>query len=152
MYLATYLGLLRAAEETLAHSYRQVAAAHRAESDVFHLCQRFARQCDSHVAAMSTAVERYGERPQDEPGRLHAEGLSSARTGPVGLLRDLQDLYMLATFVDIIWTLIGQAGQGARDRELLDSVATCEGQTAVQIAWLRTRLEMTAPQALLVAS
>lgn len=53
---------------------------------------------------------------------------------------------------DITWTMIGQAAQGARDTELLEVVGSCEGETAVQIKWLRTRMKQAAPQALLVTS
>ncbi len=74
------------------------------------------------------------------------------RQGSLGLLRDLQDLYVMAHFCDITWTMIGQAAQGARDRELLEVVEACEGQTATQIKWLKTRMKQAAPQVLLVAS
>jgi hypothetical protein len=41
----------------------------------------------------------------------------------VGLLRDLQDLYLLASFVDITWTMVKQAAAALRDQELLGLVA-----------------------------
>jgi len=59
---------------------------------------------------------------------------------------------MLAAFVDITWTLVGQAGQGARDREVIEAVSRCEHETTGQLAWLRTRAKAAAPQALLVSS
>jgi hypothetical protein len=46
---------------------------------------------------------------------------------------------------------VGQAAQGARDRALLEVVPGCEGETAVQLAWLRSRMKQAAPQALVVA-
>jgi hypothetical protein len=58
----------------------------------------------------------------------------------------------MANACDISWTLIGQAAQGARDRELMEVVNACEDQTATQIKWLKTRMKQAAPQALLVAS
>jgi hypothetical protein len=58
----------------------------------------------------------------------------------------------MAAECDICWTLIGQAAQGARDTELLGVVRRCEGETATQLAWLRTRMKQAAPQALVVAS
>jgi hypothetical protein len=58
----------------------------------------------------------------------------------------------MANACDISWTMIGQAAQGARDWELLETVNSCEGQTATQIKWLETRMKQAAPQALLVAS
>ncbi len=38
-----------------------------------------------------------------------------------------------------------------RDRELLDVVQGCEGETAIQLKWLETRMKQAAPQALVVA-
>lgn len=46
---------------------------------------------------------------------------------------------------------VGQAGQGLRDRELLDIVAACENDTSRQLRWLRTRIKQAAPQALSAA-
>jgi hypothetical protein len=59
---------------------------------------------------------------------------------------------MLASYLDIAWTLVGQAGRAARDQELIEIVGGCEGQTSTQLSWLKTRLKQAAPQALIVAS
>jgi hypothetical protein len=67
------------------------------------------------------------------------------------LLRDLQDLYLMATECDITWTMVGQAAQGARDTDLVEVVKACEGETATQLKWLKTRMKQAAPQALVVA-
>jgi hypothetical protein len=152
VHLATYLGLLHQGERTLAASYRQVAAGHAEEVDVARTCHQLAAQCHAHEQRLAPVVERYGEQREEEPERLHAQGLSETRIGGVGLLRDLQDLYLLASLVDITWTMVGQAAQGLRDRELLEVVQACDGETATQLAWLRTRMKQAAPQALIVAS
>ncbi|MCB5291967.1 hypothetical protein [Arthrobacter sp. SO3] len=152
MNLSIYLGMLHQAETTLAESFRQVASGHGAEPDVHFLCHTLAQQCEEHSRLLLPVVQRYGEDLSDsEPERLHAEGLSTTRQGPVGLLRDLQDLYLLASLVDVTWTMVKQAGSALRDRELLDVVARCGGETAVQLRWLQTRMKQAAPQALLVA-
>ena len=149
MKLPMYLGLLEEAERTLASSFRQVADGHSAEPDVFFLCRTLAGQCDEHRAALNPAVQRHGKTPsEDEPERLHADGLRKTRTGAVGLLRDLQDLYLLASFVDITWTMIKQAAQARRDAQLLAIVERCDGETTIQVKWLRTRMKQAAPQAL----
>ncbi|MBA8989479.1 hypothetical protein FHW23_000711 [Curtobacterium pusillum] len=153
MLLPVYLGLLHRAEQSLAESFRQVAEGHAAEPDVFHLCHTLAAQCEQHAEALRPVIDRYGEADtEDEPERLHAEALPSTRSGPVGLLRDLQDVYVLASLVDITWTMIRQAGQGLRDEELLAVVAGCSHETELQLSWLRTRMKQAAPQALVVAS
>ena len=152
MHLVTFLGLLHESEKTLASSYRTVAEGHVADVDVYYTCSELAKQCDAHEQSLAPVLERYGESTVTEPERLQAAGLSETRSGSAGMLRDLQDLYLLASFVQITWTLIGQAAQGLRDRELLDIVTHCESQTVIQIKWLRTRMKQAAPQALLVAS
>jgi hypothetical protein len=151
MHVAHYLGLLHQAEANLADAYRQVGAAHAEEADVFHLTGRLAAQCEQHVARLGPFVERYAEEAPDEPERLHADLFAGARTGGLGLLRDLHDLYLMAAYADITWTVLGQAAAGLRDDDLAATVAACEGETSVQLVWLRTRMKSAAPQALVVA-
>jgi hypothetical protein len=57
----------------------------------------------------------------------------------------------MAAQCDICWTVVGQAACGARDEDLLTVVKRCEGETAIQLKWLRTRMKQAAPQALIVA-
>ena len=151
MHIAHYLGLLHKAQVDLAQAFREVADGHAAEADVFHLCHKLARQCDAHAEQLHPFVERYGEEAPEEPDRLHSEIFHGSRSGGLGLLRDLQDLYLMAAECDIAWTLIGQAAQGLRDDDLLEVVTANEQETAVQLKWLRTRLKQAAPQALVVA-
>ena len=151
MQLAHYLGLLHRAQANLADAFRQVSDAHGDEPDVYHLCQRLARQCDEHAGRLEPFARRYSEDAPDEPDRLHSELFRGTRSGGIGLLRDLQDLYLMAAECDICWTVVGQAAQGARDAELFDVVSRCEGETAMQLRWLRTRMKQAAPQALVVA-
>ena len=152
MHLAHYLGLVHRSELELASSFREVASAHGDEPDVSVLCQKFAVQCDQHAAKLMPFVDRYGEEAPQEPERLHSDLFRGTRTGGLGLLRDLHDLYLMASEVDISWTMVGQAAQGARDKALLETVTSCEKQTTTQLQWLRTRMKQAAPQALLVAS
>ena len=98
-----------------------------------------------------TFAEHYGEQADDEPERLHSAIFQGPRGGGLGLLRDLQDLYLMATECDIAWTVVGQAAQGVRDGELLDVVTGCEQETAMQLKWIRSRMKEAAPQALVVA-
>jgi hypothetical protein len=151
MHLAHYLGLLHKAQESLAQAFREVADGHAEEHDVFHTCHKLARECDRHAEELKPFAERYGEEAPDEPERLHSEIFKGTRKGGVGLLRDLQDVYLMAAECDISWTLVGQAAQGARDKDLLDVVVGCEQETAMQLKWLRTRMKQAAPQALVVA-
>ena len=152
MHLSSYLGLLRSAELSLAESYRQVGEAHQAEAEIFYACGIVARQCDSHGRALAPVVERFGAAPEGEPERLRTAGLAGTRSGGLGLLRDLHDLYALCSFVEITWTIVGQAAKALPDADLLHVVSSCESETALQLAWLTTAMKAAAPQALIVAS
>jgi hypothetical protein len=113
MHLATYLGLLHTSLGTLADAFREVGRGHRDEPDVFHTCQVLARRIDEQVDALAPIVDRYGEQREQEPERLHAAELTETRGGAVGLLRDLQDLYLLAALTDLTWTVVEQAAPQA---------------------------------------
>jgi hypothetical protein len=151
MHLANYLGLLHLSELHLADAFRQVGDGHAAEPDVHHLCHTLAGQCEQHAQRLQPFVDRYGEEAPSEPERLHSELFQGTRSGGLGLLRDLHDLYLMATECDVAWTMIGQAAQAVRDTDLFQVVQACEGQTATQLKWLKTRMQQAAPQALVVA-
>jgi hypothetical protein len=151
MHLAHYLGLLHRAQATLGEAFGQVADAHRDEADVLYTCRRLSRQCADHARQLEPFAGRYAEDAPDEPERLHPELFHGPRSGGIGVLRDLHDLYLMAAECDICWTVVGQAAQGARDQELLAVVQRCESETALQLKWLRTRIKQAAPQALVVA-
>ncbi len=153
-HLATYVALAHRSEMTLAESLRTVGQGHAQHPDVVFTCQTLATMSQAHVDRLAPVVQRYGEDDDpsvQEPERLHAAGVGQVRSGPVGLLRDLQDLHMLASLVQSTWTVIGQAAQGLRDEELLAISTDSRADTARQLAWFTTRMKAAAPQALIVA-
>jgi hypothetical protein len=152
MHLANYLGYLHQTELDLAEGYRRVGETHAQEADVYHLTHTLAKQCEAHAKQLKPFVDHYGEEKPEEPEKLYHEFFDENRSGSLGLLRDMQDLYLMASACDISWTLIGQAAQGLRDRELLEVVNSCEMETYNQMKWIRTRMKVAAPQTLIVAS
>jgi len=152
MHIAHYLGLLHRSEQALAEAYRQVARDHADEPDIEHLCTTLAKQCDEHADRLKPFDDRYAEEATDEQEQLYSELFSGTRTGGLGLLRDLHDLYLMVNGCDICWTVLGQAAKGLRDQELIEVVGQCEGQTRTQLQWARTRMKQAAPQALVVAA
>ncbi|MFJ6076588.1 hypothetical protein ACIQFU_38235 [Streptomyces sp. NPDC093065] len=152
MHLVTYLGFQHTGEATLGSSFTVVSEGHTGDADVHWATARFARQCAAHREALAPVLDRLGAADEPAPERLHAQGLTTARTGPAGLLRDLLDLYQLVNLVDITWHLVTQAGSALRDHELLEAVDTCSTETTAQLDWLRMRMKTAAPQTLLVAT
>lgn len=155
-HLATYVGLLHRTEQTLADSLHAVGQGHAEEADVLSLCRTLARMSEEHVRLLAPVAERYGEEPEgdgvDEPDRLHAAGVGDTRSGAVGLLRDLQDLHLLASLASTTWTVVEQGAKALRDRELLAACEQASTTTQRQLRALLTRMKAAAPQALLVAS
>src|SRR5215208_5232386 len=96
MHLANYLGYLHRAELNLAEGFRKVADGHAVEGDIYHTCNTLAKQCETHAEKLSPFVERYGEEKPKEPERLYHELFDEIRSGGLGLLRDMQDLYLMA--------------------------------------------------------
>jgi len=152
VHLTTYLGLISHAEEELARAFREVADTHGDEPDVFSLCHTFAKQCDAHMEGLHPILGRYGQTSEDEPDRLHSALFGGTRDGGLALLRDLHDLYLMISEVDISWTVIKQAAQGLPDRELLAVVEASHAETIQQITAVKSRMKQAAPQTLIVAS
>lgn len=151
-HLATYVALADHSEKTLAQSMRAVAAGHARQADVFHICHTLADWSEQHRTALVPVIKRYGEQDgANEPERLRADELSRIREGEIGLLRDLQDLHLLATLVHSTWTVIAQGAQGLRDDQLLEIAAASKAETSRQLTWLTTRMKQAAPQALIVS-
>jgi hypothetical protein len=151
-HLATYVALADHSEQTLADSLRAVAEGHARQADVFHTCHTLAGWSDQHREDLAPVVERYGEQKGiDEPERLRTDTLARTRDGEIGLLRDLQDLHLLATLVHSTWTVVAQGAQGLRDRQLLQLATSSRAETSRQLTWLTTRMKQAAPQALIVA-
>ena len=69
---------------------------------------------------------------------------------PVGLVRDLHDLFLLVTEAHLAWMILLQAAQALRDKELIAAGTKLSGETDGQRSWLQTRIKQAAPQALLV--
>jgi hypothetical protein len=149
-HLATYVGLARHGESTLAESLRQVAAGHPEDPDTVNVCAILALQHDDNVRRLEPIADRYGEEDVEEPERLHADALEKTRKGGVGLLRDLQDLYLICALLQTTWTVLDQAAQGARDDELHEAAQTCGKQVTRTMTWLNTHLKAASPQVLLV--
>ncbi|MBP2705817.1 hypothetical protein JOL79_18540 [Microbispora sp. RL4-1S] len=153
MQLAHYLGLLHRSQSELAEAFRAIRRGHPREPDLSGVCERLAAQCHDQAYRLEPFLRRYAvDAAAEQPERLHVPLFSGARSGGLGLLRDLHDLYLLATECEVSWTLIGQAARGARDEELIDLVRHCGQETAVHLLWLRTRMRQAAPQVLAVPS
>ena len=151
MHIGKYIDLVHRTEIDLAKAFRKVSKAHGDETDVYQTCQLLARWSDKLVEEVDPFIEKYKQEKDKEPDRLTQTLLKDTRKGGMALLRDLHDLYLIGTEVQVCCTILKQASDGLRDKELTTVCEEVERQTKRQLAWLMTRMKQGAPQTLIVA-
>lgn len=151
MHVGNYLGLVHTSEQQLADALIQVANHHGDEPDVEETCKLLSSWSRLHVEQLKPLVLRYAEDKSDEPERLNQVLFTEPRSGSLALMRDLHDLWLLASEVQLCWMVLDQASKALRDRELESVCSQCSEQTKRQLTWLLQRIRQAAPQTLVVA-
>lgn len=149
MHIATHLSLVHKGEQHLAEALLAVGARHPGDPDIPVTCTILAGWSHEHMRVLQPILDRYGEQPVVAPLILHTVLFKGPRVGAHGLLRDLQDLTLLATDVHANWTVLSLAAKAIRDVELQTACKESSGQTLRQLDWLKERSADAAPQALI---
>jgi hypothetical protein len=148
--LPKYLGIVHEAERQLANALTLVADRHSANADIRDTGHLLARWSRRHVEMLAPAIARYGIRDVPDPARLRAGLFHGARVGGLGVLRDVNDLLALVTYVRGAWTAVFQAAMELHDLELANVCTHASEDADRQLAWVKTALRLTAAQALTV--
>ncbi len=151
MHIGNYLELVQKSEKDLVKAFEMVAKEHGDEPDVYETCQLLASWSQALIVKLEPAIQKYSEEKNKEPDRLFNTLFDKPRKGSLALLRDLHDVWLMASEAQLCAILLRQAADGLRDEELS---ATCDqiGQTSKrQLSWLLTRMKSAAPQTLIVA-
>lgn len=158
--LGQYLEKLHDTLTDLADEYRKVGERHAAEHDLYHTCHTLAKQCEGQAEALAPHAARHAADVPDAgdegPRESMLAGLRRATAALMGrspmtgllLLRDLRQLHLAIEEAAMIWLIVGQSAQAARDRELLVLVEQCREEITHQLMWISTRIKETAPQVL----
>src|SRR4051812_36421647 len=101
MHIGKYIDLVHRTEEDLVKSFKLVANEHAKEVDVYQNCMLLSSWSQELATGIEPFAKRYGEEKDDEPDRLTQTLLKKARTGSMALLRDLHDLYLIVSEVEI---------------------------------------------------
>lgn len=149
MHIGTYITIIHRSEQELASAFEKVAEAHGAEVDIFQMCHLLASWSRDKASAIEPFIIIYNGDNSDEPERLTTWLMKATRSGGLALLRDLHDLYLIATEVSICCTIVKQGALALRDKALTDACTEIEGQTQRQLAWLQTRMKSATPQTLI---
>ena len=159
--LGEYIEELHDSLTHLAAEYRKVGERHATEHDLYHLCHKLAKQCEEQAAALRPHAQRHAGDAHGSADEGAGESLlgglrrataavvePSQLTGTV-LLRDLRRLHLTIEEAAMLWVIVGQGAQAARDRELHVLVERCREEITHQPLWISTRIKETAPQVLL---
>ena len=126
----------------------------------FHTCHTLAKQCEGQAEALGPHAARHaGDVPDDvDEGSRESvlTGLRRATAALVGrapmtglLLRELRELHLAIEEAAMLWLIVGQAAQAARDRELLVLVEHCREEVTHQLLSITSRIKETSPHVLL---
>jgi hypothetical protein len=66
---------------------------------------------------------------------------AGTRVGGIGLLQDLQDVTLLVTEAEMVWTELQEAAQALRDSEMLELVKKNREENERQVQWVKTMVK-----------
>lgn len=150
MLIGNYLQLVADAEKEAVKAFNMVAGKHGDEPDVFQTCQLLGSWSQSHLDDLQAWIEKFPAETDTTAEKLERMMFDNKQKGSFALLRDLHDLWLLITEIDICWTVLLQAAAGLRDHQLKATLVKLQQSTKRQIAWLQTRIKQSAPQTLIV--
>ena len=149
--LNVFLGMTVQSERHLADAFRQVGHKHMAEPDIHATCLLMASWSQEQAERLQPFTAAYHKDKSENPDGSVKNLFDGPRSGGMGLLRDLHDLWLATNEVHLGYEAVKQAAKALRDQALAE---TCERSlqcTDRQIAWLRTRIDQAAPQTLVVS-
>lgn len=151
MHIGSYIEMVYKSEKDLSEAFLKVAGEHGAEPDIKGNCLLLASWSTELVEKMELFVEIYGEEKNKEPDRLMKSLFNKPRKGSLGLLRDLQDLWLMTDEAQISSIILRQAANGLHDKKLVEVCDEIEMKSLRQAAWLMTRMKAAATQTLIAA-
>jgi hypothetical protein len=151
MHIGNYIDMVQRTGEDLSKGFRMVAKQHGDEPDVEETCLLLASWVDDLVEKVKPFAAKYGENKNKEPDRLMNALFKEPRKGGMGLLRDLQDLWLMSDEAQVCSIILRQAASGLHDKELIEVCDEIEATAKRQASWLLTRMKAAATQSLIVA-
>lgn len=151
MHIGNYINMVHKSQQDLAGAFMKVSKHHGHEPDIKETCQLLASWSYILVGKMQPFADKYKEEKNKEPDRLMRSLFKEPRKGGMGLLRDLQDIWLMASEAEVCSVILEQAAFGLRDQALVTLCNEINAQSKRQINWLLTRMKSVATQTLIVA-
>jgi hypothetical protein len=152
MQIGAYIQLVHQSQKDLAKAFYYVADRHKAEPDIFGMCNMLAGWSEELDKQVEPMTEKYGTEKNSEADRLLHDFFDQKRKGALALLQDLQDLWLMANEANISAIMLGQAAFGLRDETLISICTEIEQKSKRQAAWLLTRIKSSATQTLIAVT
>src|SRR6478735_2446723 len=96
MHIGNYINMVHKSGVDLSKAFRMVAKEHGDEPDVEEMCKLLASWIDALVEKIQPFTKKYGEERNAEPDRLMRTLFKEPRKGSLGMLLDLQDLWLMS--------------------------------------------------------
>lgn len=153
MHVHDYLKLVLNSEQQLSEAFKKVAGHHIDEPDIHFTCLMLGEWSARHAEELSPFNKKYEGKAGNtkEAERLSQTLFKEPRKGPIALLRDLHDLWLITKEIEISYKVILQAAKALRDIPLQNLLEEQSEETKRQSDWLQTRIKQAAPQILVVA-
>jgi ferredoxin-nitrate reductase len=148
--VSDYLSLLKESNLVFRDAARQVAMDHSENAEVARGSEFMRRLADEAIGRLQPFLQRYGTVKNREPRKLHHALFSKRRFGDFGLLRELHDLFLLASEVYVVNSAVLDAAKELRDCDLVGFCLWMEEQCDRQKIWCMTQVKENAAQALVV--
>src|SRR5689334_23344987 len=129
MHIGKYIAMVHESEVNLATAFRLVAKEHGEEPDVEETCELLATWSDELATEIQPFIKKYGQEKTNEPDRLLKGLFKKPRKGSLGLLRNLQDLWLMTNEGEVSAIVLRQAASGLRDKALIEVCNHIEQQS-----------------------
>jgi hypothetical protein len=118
-----FLGMAFQGERHLAEAFKQVAQQHMAEPDIHATCRLMASWSREQAEGLKPFIAAYHKDRSKDPDGSVKNLFDGPRSGGLGLLRDLHDLWLAANEVHLDYEAVKQAAKALHDQPLAE---TCE--------------------------
>ena len=147
-------------EQELEQHLHVVGERHSTDHEVRHVTVQLARWSCQNRRSMSVLADAHGSFLGEDPSEQSSSGVLEAMREKAAalmgrrpepgllLLRDLRELYLMASGNAVLWTMLGQAAQASSDTQLLDVVNDCHPRTLRQVRWCNGTIKAISPQVL----
>jgi anaerobic selenocysteine-containing dehydrogenase len=149
--ISVFLDMTLQTEDYLGEAFKQVAQQHMAEPDIYATCMLMASWSAEDAEKLKPFIAAYHKDRSAKPEGAVKKLFEGPRSGGLGLLRDLHDLWLTANEVHLGYEAVRQAAKAMHDQPLVDTCEQSLHKADRQIAWLRTRIDQAAPQTLVVS-